>query len=95
MSDQVTPGLKDVVDSINDLTRVTVALHGNFESRADAVRRLSELSIPPARIASILAMPLNAVHSTLTKAKQRVQKLGGAKARAPISDSAVLEEQDG
>jgi hypothetical protein len=74
VSEPVEKLLQQVVDAVNDLTRVTVAIQGNFGSRAEAVRKLHELSIPPARIANILAMPLNIVHSTLTKAKQRSQE---------------------
>lgn len=59
-----------VVDAINDLTRVTLALHGDFGSRSEAVRRLHGLAIPAARIAAILAMPANDVRSTIAKAKK-------------------------
>jgi DNA-directed RNA polymerase specialized sigma24 family protein len=63
---------QSIVDAIQDLTRVTIALQGNFASKSDAIRRLSDLSIPPARIAAILAMPAGDVHSALAKAKKRV-----------------------
>jgi len=59
-----------VVDAINDLTRVTLALHGDFASKSEAIRRLAELSIPPARIAAILAMQPNDVRSVLAKARK-------------------------
>ena len=52
-----------VVDAIQDLTRVTVALHGSFTSKSEAIRKLAELSIPPARIAGILAMSVSDVQS--------------------------------
>ena len=65
----------EIVDAINYLTRVTIALHGGFESKSDAVRRLSELSIPAGRVAAILAMPPGDVHSAIAKAK-RAGKLG-------------------
>lgn len=61
----------EIVEAIYDLTRVTIALSGGIGSRADAIRKLSELSIPPSRIAAILAVELNAVTSTLAKAKKR------------------------
>ena len=62
-----------VVDAVHDLTRVVIATQGNFGSKADVVRRLADLSIPPARIASILAMPQNQVHSVLTKARKKTK----------------------
>jgi hypothetical protein len=63
--------LLQIVDAIQDLTRVTLALHGGFASKSEAIRRLSGLSIPPARIAALLAMPTGDVHSALAKAKKR------------------------
>ena len=67
--------LGTVVEAVQDLTRVLIAINGSFVTKADAVRKLDALSIPPARIAAILAMPLNSVSSTLTKAKQKTQRL--------------------
>jgi hypothetical protein len=60
----------EIVDAINDLTRVTIALHAKFESKSDAVRRLHDLSIPAARIAVILAMPSADVRSAISKARR-------------------------
>jgi hypothetical protein len=68
----------EIVDAINDLTRVTIALQGGFESKSDAVRRLHDLSIPAARIASILAMAPGDVHSAIAKAK-RAGRVGDKK----------------
>jgi hypothetical protein len=65
--------LQAVVDAVHDLTRVVIATQGNFGSKADVVRRLADLSIPPARIAAILAMPQNQVHSVLTKARKKTK----------------------
>jgi len=62
-----------VVDAIHDLTRVMIATQGQFGSKADVVRRLADLSIPPVRIAAILAIPQNQVHSVLTKARKRTK----------------------
>ena len=67
--------LQDIVDAINDLTRVTIALNGKFGSKSEAVRRLSELSIPPSRIAAVLAMPIGDVSSAISKAKKKDKKL--------------------
>jgi hypothetical protein len=68
-------GLGDVVDAVLDLTRVTVALHGNFPSKAEAIRKLSELSIPGPRIAAILSMSTRDVASSLAKAKKKARPI--------------------
>ena len=62
-----------VVDAVNDLTRIVIAIQGNFGSKADVVRRLADLSIPPLRIAAILATPQNQVHSVLTRARKKTK----------------------
>jgi hypothetical protein len=64
MSDQI-------VEAINDLTRVTIALSGSFGSKSEAVRRLHELAIPSGRIAAILAMPQGDVASIIAKARKK------------------------
>jgi DNA-directed RNA polymerase specialized sigma24 family protein len=69
----VANDLRAVVDAVHDLTRVVIAIQGNFGSKADVVRRLADLSIPPARIAAILDMPQNQVHSVLTKARKKTK----------------------
>lgn len=63
-----------IVEAINDLTRVTIALSGTFGSKSEAVRRLHELAIPSGRIAAILAMPSNEVTSAIAKAKKKTTK---------------------
>jgi hypothetical protein len=63
-----------IVEAINDLTRVTIALSGKINSKSDAIRKLSELSIPPARVAAILAMPVKDVSSLLSKEKKKTSK---------------------
>lgn len=60
-----------VIDAVQDLTRVVISTQGNFGSKADVVRRLADLSIPPARIAVILAMSQNHVTSVLAKARKK------------------------
>jgi hypothetical protein len=67
----VANDVQAVVDAVNDLTTVVIAMQGNFGSKADVVRRLADLPIPPVRIAAILAMPQNQVHSVLTKARKK------------------------
>jgi hypothetical protein len=63
-----------IVDAINDLTRVTIALSGSFGSKSEAVRRLNELAIPSGRIAAILAMPQGDVASIISKLKKKQPK---------------------
>lgn len=63
----------DIVAAIQDLTRVTIALHGGFGSKAEAIRRLHELSIPSGRIAAILAIPQGDVSSAISKAKKKTR----------------------
>ena len=78
----------EIVDAINDLTRVTIALQGGFESKSDAVRRLHDLSIPAARIAAILAMAPGDVHSAISKAKRTGK--AGDKRSVRSSEGGVL-----
>jgi Arc/MetJ-type ribon-helix-helix transcriptional regulator len=63
-----------IVEAIQDLTRVTIALSGNFVSKSEAVRKLVSLSIPSARIAAILAMPVTDVSSIIAKDKKKKPK---------------------
>lgn len=79
-----------VVDAVQDLTRVMIALQGNFGSKSEAIRRLVELSIPPARIAAILAIQPKDVHSALAKAKKRSSGDGVGAANA---SKTVIEDQ--
>ncbi|HTB84027.1 MAG TPA: hypothetical protein VK742_10265 [Candidatus Sulfotelmatobacter sp.] len=64
----------EIVNAINDLTRVTVAISGGFTSQAEAVRKLAALSIPSGRIASILAMKQSDVASIVAKSKKKGSK---------------------
>jgi len=68
MPDRLTD-LADVVAPIHELTRVTLAVSGKFSSKSEAVRKLSELTIPPARIGGILNLQTQQVTSALAKAK--------------------------
>jgi hypothetical protein len=60
-----------VVVAINDLTRVMIALHGDFKSKAETIRRLDGLAIPASRIAAILAMDPKDVSSSLAKSRKK------------------------
>lgn len=63
----------DIVAAVQDLTRVTIALHGGFGSKAEAIRRMYDLSIPSGRIAAILAIPQGDVSSVIAKAKKKTK----------------------
>ncbi len=63
--------MKDVVDAVNDLTRVVIALSGKFETKSDAVRALHALAIPSPRISAILAMRVEDVSSVISKHKKK------------------------
>ncbi len=68
---------EDLVEAIRDLTRVVIAVNGNFDSQSDAIRQLYDLSIPQARIAAILAIPpanVRSVVSTYRKKKSDGKK---------------------
>jgi len=67
MSDQI-------VNAINDLTRVTIAINGRFDSQSEAVRKLNSLAIPASRIAAILAMKQTDVSSIIAKEKKKAAK---------------------
>ena len=62
--------MNEMVEAIQDLTRVTIALQGGFGSKSEAIRRLTDLSIPPHRIAAILSMPTKDVASVVAKARK-------------------------
>ncbi len=78
--------LDDVVDAIQDLTRVIIATSGVFESKSDAIRRLSALSIPAGRIAAILAMSIGDVSSAISKANKKKQIKVLPTAELPIAE---------
>ncbi len=60
--------MKALVEAIQDLTRVTVLVNGQFKNKAEAVRKLDEFGIPSGRIAGILGMVTKDVSSILAKA---------------------------
>jgi hypothetical protein len=63
-----------LTEAVYDLARVVIATNGKFESKSEAVRKLNEFSIPPSRIATILAMKLNNVTSILAQDRKRSSK---------------------
>ena len=67
---------QEIVEAINDLTRVTIAVNNKFATKAEAVRALHLLAIPSGRIASILAMKQTDVGSAISKFKRKGAKNG-------------------
>lgn len=65
---------QQIVDAINDLTRVVIATQGTFTSRSETIRKLLELNIPASRVASILSVRVNDVTSVVAKDKRRSSK---------------------
>lgn len=65
---------QEIVDAIYDQTRVLIALSGKFESQADAVRKLNEMSIPNNRIAKILEIPTKDVASIINRKNKTKDK---------------------
>jgi len=79
-----------IVDAVTDLTRVTIALNGEFKTKSEAMRRLSALDIPAVRIAAILAVPPADVRSALAKERKRVTR-----SEVPVAaDSPTLATED-
>jgi hypothetical protein len=71
---------KAVVEAIQDLSRITIALSDKVGSKSDAVRKLDSLAIPASRIAAIMAMKLNDVTSLISKERRR--QTGKSKGRS-------------
>lgn len=69
--------MNDVVQAINDLTRVVIAMNPQFETKSDAIRKLHEAGVEPPRIAAILGMPSKDVSSVITRDRKKKAK-GGA-----------------
>jgi hypothetical protein len=63
--------LGDLLLAVQDQTRVFLALSEKYPTKAERVRKLGELMIPPSRIALLLGMPLRDVTSALSKARKR------------------------
>lgn len=80
-------GLSDLLDAIQDQTRVMIALGPEFTSKTESARKLSELGIPASRISSLLNMPVNQVTSTIAKSRRKSTK------EETGHDMPVLEEQ--
>jgi hypothetical protein len=70
---------EEIVEAINDLTRVTIALNGGFNSKSEAIRQLHDLSIPSGRIAALPGMKQSDVTSSIAKLKKSKPR-GGKRA---------------
>lgn len=64
----------EIVQAIRELTRVTIALHGEFDSQAAAVRELNGVGISKRSIAAILDMETKNVSSILNQARKRASR---------------------
>jgi DNA-directed RNA polymerase specialized sigma24 family protein len=69
--------MEDLIEAVRDLTRVTIALNGNFTSKSEAIRRLDVLGISSGRIATILNMKPGDVSSALSKARKKEKTESG------------------
>lgn len=81
---------QEIVEAIQDLTRVILALNEQTNNKSDIIRKLSAYSIPPSRIASLLGMKSKDVTSALAKAKKQVRSRNGS--AKPI-DEVIRNEQ--
>jgi hypothetical protein len=64
----------DVVEAIRDLTRILIAMNGEFESKSQLIRKLDDLSMPSARIAALLNMQSKDVASVKYKKNKNDSK---------------------
>ena len=62
-------GNGEMVEAIKDLTRVIIAMSGEFTSKAEIIRKLQML-MPPNRIGELLGMKTKDVTSAILKAKK-------------------------
>jgi hypothetical protein len=63
--------LADVLDAIQDQSRIMIAFREDLSNKTDAARRLADLGIPPSRVAILLGKPLSHVTSALSKARKK------------------------
>ena len=67
-------------EAMTDLARVVIAFSG-ITSKADAIRRMHLVSMPPARIAGLLSMPVNHVTSAINKLNKKSGENGRGKGK--------------
>jgi DNA-directed RNA polymerase specialized sigma24 family protein len=63
--------LADLLDAIQDQSRILIAFQEEFANTSQAATRLADLGIPPSRVATLLGKPLSRVTSALAKARKR------------------------
>ena len=71
------PSYSALIEAVNDLTRVTLAMHSNGESKMELIRRLHRTAMSPTRIASLLSMApkdVTSITSKLRKANRKKQR---------------------
>lgn len=61
---------EQVVEAINDLTRVVIACNDKITNKAEAIRRLHSVAVAPSRIAALLDMETKDVTSKISKIKK-------------------------
>ncbi len=81
--------LGDVLDAVQDQSRIMIAFQKEFSNTTDASRRLADLGIPSSRIASLLGKPVGHVTSALAKARKKA----GANVSEAVAD--VRRANDG
>jgi hypothetical protein len=74
-----------LIEAINDLTRVTLAVHSDGSSNREMIRRLHRTAMSPTRIATLLSMAPKDVTSFISKLRKldgKRKAKGGGKAVA-------------
>jgi|GEM_PF-2653062 len=77
----------EIVEAIQDLTRIFLAVNGEFTSKSEIIHKLNDLSIPPNRIARLLGMQSKDVTSVIIKKKKSKQKSKKVLHQAPSADA--------
>lgn len=84
----------EIVEAIQDLTRIFLATHGEFASKSEIIRKLTELSIPPSRIARLLGMQLKDVTSAIYKKNKKSKQKSKDLDEMPSADVAKFDNHD-
>lgn len=63
--------LSDLLDAIQDQSRIMIALREEFANKTEAAKRLTDLGMPASRVASLLGKPLSHITSALAKARRK------------------------
>lgn len=84
--------LSDVLDAIQDQSRIAIAFREDFENKSEAARRLTNLGIPPSRVAALLGTPLGHVTSAVAKGRRKTHVT--SKSPASSLDGSVSNEPE-